>query len=118
VTQIDRVNLLKEKGLTGMCVATHWLARRVQPLKQQVHQDWEYSGLQDQTRETQENIAPEHLVKHLGEILQDISSWPADEQVRPYHIAIERDPIRHLTYFSLHCFSMITYFNFLKVGLG
>jgi hypothetical protein len=29
---IDKVNLLKEKGLTGMCVAAHWLARRLQPL--------------------------------------------------------------------------------------
>jgi hypothetical protein len=42
---IDKVNLLKEKGLTGVGVATHSLARRVQPLKKQVHLGWEYSGL-------------------------------------------------------------------------
>jgi hypothetical protein len=24
---VNKVNLLKEKGLTGMCRATHWLAR-------------------------------------------------------------------------------------------
>jgi hypothetical protein len=65
---IDKVNLLKEKGLTCVCVAAHWLARRVQPLKKQVHLGWEYSGLQDLTRETQEKMTLELLVKHLGEI--------------------------------------------------
>jgi hypothetical protein len=46
-------------------------------LKKQVHLGWEYSGSpQDLTRETQENITPELLAKHLGEIFQDTSSWP------------------------------------------
>jgi hypothetical protein len=94
---IDKVNLLKEKGLTRVCIAAHWLACRVQPLKKQVHSGWEYSGLQDPTRETQEKMAPELLVKHLGEIFQDISTWLTDEQVRPYQIGIERDPVRHPT---------------------
>jgi hypothetical protein len=26
-----KVNILKEKGLTRVCVAAHWLAHRVQP---------------------------------------------------------------------------------------
>jgi hypothetical protein len=90
---IGKVNLFKEKGLTDVCVAAHWMAQRVQPLKKQVHLGWEYSGLQDPTRETQKKMALELLVKHLEEIFQDISTWPADEQVRPYHIGIEKDPI-------------------------
>jgi hypothetical protein len=28
-------------------------------------------------------------------MFQDTSSWPTDEQVRSYHIQVERDPIRH-----------------------
>jgi hypothetical protein len=64
----DKINLLKEKGLTGMCVAANWLARRVQPLNKNVHLGWEYSDLQDPTQESQEKIIPELLVKHLGEI--------------------------------------------------
>jgi hypothetical protein len=62
-------------------------------------------------------MAPELMVKHLGEIFQDISAWTADEQVRPYHIEIERDSVRRPTYFSLHCFSKISYLNFLNAGL-
>jgi hypothetical protein len=50
----DKVNLLKGKGMTGMCVAVHWLAHRVQLLKKQVHPGWEYSGFQDPTQESQE----------------------------------------------------------------
>jgi hypothetical protein len=26
---------------------------------------------------------------------QNISSWPTDEQVRTYHIGMERDSVRH-----------------------
>jgi hypothetical protein len=90
----NKVNRLKEKGLMGVYVAAHWLARRVQPLKKQVHSGWEYSGLQDPTRETRENITPELLVKHLGELFQDTSSWLTDEQVRSYHIMVEWVPVR------------------------
>jgi hypothetical protein len=78
----------------GVYVAAHWLAHRVQLLKNQVHPSWEYNGLQDLTRETQEKITPELLWKHMGEIFQDTSSWPSDEHVRSYHIGVERDPVR------------------------
>jgi hypothetical protein len=47
-------------------------------LKKQVHLGWEYSGLQDPTRETDEKISPELLVKHLEEMFQDTSSWRTD----------------------------------------
>jgi hypothetical protein len=49
VTLGNRVNDLKNQGLTGVYVATHWLARRVMPLKKQVHPGWEYSGVHDPT---------------------------------------------------------------------
>jgi hypothetical protein len=60
-------------------VAAHWLSRRVIPLKKQVHPGWEYSGLEDPTRETNVKITLEHLVKLLEEMFQDTSSWPTDE---------------------------------------
>jgi hypothetical protein len=94
VALINKVNLLKGKGLTSVCVAAHWLAHQIQPLKKQVHPGWEYSCLQHPTRESQEKITPELLVKHLREMFQDIFSWPSDEQVRPYHIGTERDSVR------------------------
>jgi hypothetical protein len=64
----NKINFLKEHGLTGVCVAAHFLACRVVPPKKQVHQGWEYSRVQDPTPETSEKITPEHLVKLLKEM--------------------------------------------------
>jgi hypothetical protein len=47
--ELPYVTALKEHGLTRVCVAFHWLARRVVPLKKQVHPGWEYNGFQDLT---------------------------------------------------------------------
>jgi hypothetical protein len=60
-------------------MAAHWLAYRVVTLKKHVYLSWEYSGVEDPTRETSEKITPEHLVKLLEEMFQDTSSWPTDE---------------------------------------
>jgi hypothetical protein len=75
-------------------VAAHWLARRVIPMKKQVHPGWEYSGVEDPTQETNVKITPEHLVKLLENMFQGTSNWPTDEQVRSYHIGVERDSVR------------------------
>jgi hypothetical protein len=91
----NNVDLLKEHNLTGVCVAAHWLAHSVVPLKKQVHPSWEYSGVKDPTRETYVKITLEHLVKLLEEMFHDTSSWPTDKQVRSYHIGVERGPVRH-----------------------
>jgi hypothetical protein len=39
----NRVSDLKRSGLIDVCVAGNWLARRVTPLKKQVHPGWEYN---------------------------------------------------------------------------
>jgi hypothetical protein len=99
-------------------MAAHWLAHRVIPLKKQVHQGWEYSGLQDPTQETSKKIPPELLVKLLDEMFQDTSSWPTDEQVRSYHIEIERDPVRHPCRYEYYCLLGISHLSCLDAGLG
>jgi hypothetical protein len=81
-----------------VCVAAHWLARSVIPLKKHVHPGWEYSGLQDSTQETTKKIHKDLLVKLLEEMLQNTSSWPTDEQVGSKHIGVERDPVRRLSF--------------------
>jgi hypothetical protein len=73
-TLTNKINALKERSLTGVCVAAHWLARNVIPLNKQVHPGWEYSGLQDPSRETTEKIHPDLLMKLLEEMFQNTSS--------------------------------------------
>jgi hypothetical protein len=86
-------------------VAAHWLARGVLPLKKQIHPGWEYNGLQNPTRKSNEKIALELLVKHLEEMFQDTSSWSTDVQVRSYHIMVERDSVRRPDQYNLSLFS-------------
>jgi hypothetical protein len=41
----NKINHLEDQGLRRVCVAAHWLAHRVLPLKKQIHPGWEYNGL-------------------------------------------------------------------------
>jgi hypothetical protein len=74
VALTNKINLLKKRGLTRVCMATHWLALRVITLKKQVLLGWEYNRVEDPTRETSQKITPEHLVNLLEEMFQDTSS--------------------------------------------
>jgi hypothetical protein len=118
VALTNKINLLKEQGLTGVCVATHWLARGVPSLKKQVHMGWEYNGFQDLTRETNERISLELLVKHLEEMFQDTSNWPTDVQVRSDHIEVERDLVRHPGQYNLSYFLKILRLFCMNAGPG
>jgi hypothetical protein len=62
------INDLKAWGLTRVCVAANWLARRVLPLKKQVHPGWEYNKFDNLTREVKDKIKSNQLVKLLEEM--------------------------------------------------
>jgi hypothetical protein len=83
-----------------------------------VHLGWEYSGDKDLTREPNEKITLERLVKLLDEMFQDTSSWPTGVHVRSYHIGIERDPVRRPQHY-LFCYLLkISQIVCLDAGLG
>jgi hypothetical protein len=75
-------------------VATNWLARRVVPLKQQVHPGWEYSGIQDPISEVNCHITTAKLESLLKEMFQNIDGWPTPEQVHTFYIRRARDLVR------------------------
>jgi hypothetical protein len=114
----NKINLLKEHHLTGVCMAAHWLACRAIPLKKPVHPGWEYSGVKDPTRETNKKITPEHLVKLLEEMFQDTSSWPTDEQVHSDHTGEERDLVRRPGQCCLSCVLEILHLFCLNADIG
>jgi hypothetical protein len=58
----NRINELKELGLTKVSVAANWMVHRVTPLKKQVQPGWEYNGVQDPTRETSSNLVASKMV--------------------------------------------------------
>jgi hypothetical protein len=75
-------------------MAANWLARRVTPLKKRVHPGWEYNALQDLSRELFDYIRVSKLVKLLEEMFQNTSNCPSVEQVRAYHLQMERELVR------------------------
>jgi hypothetical protein len=75
-------------------MATTWLACQVIPLKQQVHPDREYNGIEDPTCEVRRHIIAAKLESLLKEMFQNIEGWPTLEQVRTFHIRKARDPVR------------------------
>jgi hypothetical protein len=104
VALTNKINLLKECGITRVCVAAHRLAHRVNPLKKKILLGWEYSGFQDLTQEISNKITLEHLMKLLEEMFQDTSSWPIDEQVSSYHIRVDRDTVWCAGQYNFSCF--------------
>jgi hypothetical protein len=90
----NRVNDLKNQGLTDVCVTAHWLAHRVMHMKKQVHPRWEYNGVHGPTRETFGTSRPSKILELLQEMFQNTSSWPPAEQVCSYHLGVDRDPVR------------------------
>jgi hypothetical protein len=102
----SRVSELKGLGLTRVSMAANWLAHRVTPLKKQVHPGWEYSGVQDPTRESKNNIEANKLVELLQEMFQNINSWLTPEHVRTYHLHVERDPERQCRFYLFNLISI------------
>jgi hypothetical protein len=51
-------------------------------------------------------------------MFEDTSSWPTDEQVRSYHIGVERDLVRHRGQYNFSFFFKSYVSFFLNAGLG
>nr|TKW00840.1 hypothetical protein SEVIR_8G138800v2 [Setaria viridis] len=73
---LARIDVLKEKGLTGAVVAASFLKRRVQPL--QLRQTWgyEYSGRSDPSRMSPDDISIDEIMVRLNRMLKNVSGIP------------------------------------------
>jgi hypothetical protein len=82
----ERVSKLKYLRLTRVDVVANWLAHRAVPLKEQVHPDWEYNGIQDPTCEVNHHITIVKLEHLLKEMFQSTDRWSTPDQECTYHI--------------------------------
>jgi hypothetical protein len=92
----EKVIKLKWLGLTGVSMGANWLARRVIPLKQQVHPSLEYNGIQDPTCNVSHHITSAKLERLLKEMFQSTDSWPTPNHAHSCRIQRVWDPISHL----------------------
>jgi hypothetical protein len=89
-------------------MAGHWLAHRVMRVKKQVQPEWEYNGVHDPTRETFITHRPSKTLELLQYMFENTSSWPPVEQVRSYHLGVDRDPVRQFSLIFIN-FLLFTY---------
>nr|TKW20547.1 hypothetical protein SEVIR_4G095600v2 [Setaria viridis] len=67
---------LKTKGLTGIGMAFNFLNRRVQPLQLRHTWGYEYSGLNDLSRMSPEEISTDEVMERLGRMFKNVEDIP------------------------------------------
>ena len=73
---LQRIAVLKSKGMTGATVVFSWLGGQIQPLQKRCHAGFKYSGLEDPSRFSSEMIHPSEAMALLFSILEGVDSEP------------------------------------------
>ena len=62
--------LMTESGVEGPHVAKLFMERRCQPLKKRNHSGYEYSGLEDTTREVRSHLSKQDVERRLAKLFE------------------------------------------------
>lgn len=73
---LKKIADLKEQGMTGVAVARSFLKRRVQPLQLRTTPGYEYSGLDDPSRMSSEDISDEEVGVRLSRTFRELDDTP------------------------------------------
>ena len=73
---LERVQDLKNQGLTGVGIAFSFMKRRVQPLQQREHLGFDYEGPSDGSRTTPDDISDEMVLTRLNKMFIGVSGKP------------------------------------------
>lgn len=73
---LKKIADLKEQGVTGVAVARSFLKRRVQPLQLRTTPGYEYSGLDDPSRMSSEDISDEEVGVRLSRMFRELYDTP------------------------------------------
>lgn len=77
---LKKIADLKEQGMTGVAVARSFLKRRVQPLQLRTTPGYEYSGLDDPSRMSSEDISDEEVGVRLSRMFRELDDMPVAVQ--------------------------------------
>ena len=69
---LRRIAELKKAGLTAKRVAFSFFKRRVHPLMKMHHYGYEYTGSDDDSRFTKEEISADAVMEQLGKIFRNM----------------------------------------------
>ena len=74
---IKQIQAMKDQGLSGVGGVASFIRHRVQPLQERIHYGFEYTGPEDPTRVTTNELTE-------GEVMERIQNMLASVQVIPY----------------------------------
>jgi hypothetical protein len=86
------VGELKKQGVTGATVARSFCRRMIQPIKDQVHQAYEYVGQSDPTREVSREVSKEKMEARVSQMYTgkvNVKKCP-----KAYSLKRPADPVR------------------------
>ena len=73
---LEKIAVLKNKGVTSATVVFSWLGRQIQPLQKRCNAGFEYSGLEDPSRFSSEKIHPDEAMALLYSIFEGVDAEP------------------------------------------
>ena len=74
---LKRIKELKNKGLIAERVAFSFMKRRIQPLMKREHLGYEYSGLDDASRMSADDISNDVVMERLQKVFKNLDGMPA-----------------------------------------
>ena len=104
---MQRITVLKSKGVTGATVVFSWLGRQIQPLQKRCHVGFECSGQEDPSRFSSERIHPSEAMALLYSIFEGVDSKPKLPKLYRH-----KNPPNPVIFWSFEWF----FFSFLLVG--
>jgi hypothetical protein len=73
---LEEIKALKIRGLSGVGIVVSFIRRQVQPLRERVHYDFEYIGVEDPTWMSKDELFEEEILGRMQNILKDIGRIP------------------------------------------
>jgi len=73
---LQKIVVLKNKGVTGATVVFSWLGRQIQPLQKRCNAGFEYSSQEDPSRFSSEKIHPDEAMALLYSIFEGEDAVP------------------------------------------
>ncbi|RLM52738.1 hypothetical protein C2845_PMPSC048694 [Panicum miliaceum] len=73
---MQRIQVLKDKGITGESVAYSFIERRIQPLQQRVLLGFEYGGIRDPSRMARDVPSVEEIMHRVTRLFTGVNSEP------------------------------------------
>jgi hypothetical protein len=74
---LERIETLKQQGLTDFGIIASYMHRQVQPLKEREHLSFEYSGATDTSRMVPTlELTKEEVLEHLRKVLKGVTIVP------------------------------------------